>query len=203
MPPSSVVPPDPSRVGRPLGAYAGLIGLYNTLLALFLVATRLSGRALPVRVEARDVLLIGAATQQLSRLLTRDKITTVVRAPFTVVEGEADEPGELEEVAAGRGWWRAVGELLTCPYCITAWIASLLTCGLVAAPRETRLVSSIFASVAVSDFLNHLYRASLGMADKLQSTPEVKSAVAADAGGAGGDAEPAPATVGQMRRLAA
>ncbi|CAA9278973.1 MAG: hypothetical protein AVDCRST_MAG77-3696 [uncultured Chloroflexi bacterium] len=160
---------DVSRAGRPLGAYAGLITTYNSLFALFLIAMRLSGRRLPASVATQDVLLIGAATQQLSRLVTRDKITTVVRAPFTVVEREADEPGELEEVAVGHGWRRAVGELLTCPYCITAWIASLLACGLATAPRETRLVTGIFASVAVSDFLNHLYRASIGLADRLQA----------------------------------
>ncbi|MGZ3146999.1 DUF1360 domain-containing protein [Lentzea chajnantorensis] len=56
----------------------------------------------------------------------------------------------------------AIGELLTCPFCIGVWAASGLTAGLVFAPRLTRLVSTALTAVAASDVLNVLY-------DKLKS----------------------------------
>jgi hypothetical protein len=191
-PSTSHTSPDTLRSGWPLGAYAALIAAFNGLLALFFAGMQRAGRPLPARIPTQDVVLLGTATQQLSRLLTRDKITTVVRAPFTTVEGPAEEPGELEEVPAGTGLRRAVGELLTCPYCVTAWIASLLTCGLAARPRETRLVASIFAAVAVSDLLNFFYRAALGLADRLQ-----------DRNGGGGQTSPDPVTEPATAPLAA
>jgi hypothetical protein len=157
-----------TRAERPHGAYPALIAAFHALFLLFLAGMRRAGRPLPERVEARDVVLVGAATQQLSRVLTRDTITTVVRAPFTTVEGPAVAPGELAEAAVGSGWRRAVGELLTCPYCNSAWIASALTCGLAAAPRQTRLVSAVFAAVTIADFLNLLYRAAVGLGERLE-----------------------------------
>ena len=38
---------------------------------------------LPERFGAGDALLLGAATAQLSRLLAKDRVTSVLRAPFT------------------------------------------------------------------------------------------------------------------------
>jgi hypothetical protein len=49
---------------------------------------------------------------------------------------------------------RALGELVTCPYCLGVWVASGLSYALVLFPRETRLVTTIFGSQAVADFLN-------------------------------------------------
>jgi hypothetical protein len=49
---------------------------------------------------------------------------------------------------------RVLGELLTCPYCIGLWITSALAYGQVRFPRETRFFTGIFASYALTDFLN-------------------------------------------------
>ena len=51
----------------------------------------------------------------------------------------------------------AIGDLITCPYCMGPWIASALVFAHNAAPRATRLLCSIFALTAASDFLNQLY----------------------------------------------
>lgn len=54
---------------------------------------------------------------------------------------------------------RAVGDLMTCPYCSGPWIAGALMAGLLAAPRAARTVIRLFAMVAVSDFLHRAYEA--------------------------------------------
>lgn len=61
-----------------------------------------------------DLLLYGLATEHLSRLVTKDLVTSVLRSPFTGFEGTAGE-GEVNKAAKGHGTRHAVGELLTCP----------------------------------------------------------------------------------------
>ena len=53
-----------------------------------------------------------------------------------------------------EGFARAVGELVTCPYCIGLWVASGLSYGQVLFPRETRFATAIFSAHALADFLN-------------------------------------------------
>jgi hypothetical protein len=143
---------------RPLGGYAVLMGTYSTALAGAALALRARGRPLPERVGAGDVLLIGIATHKISRLIAKDKVTSFLRAPFTRFEG-AGGPGEVEEQPRGHGMRLAVGELLVCPYCLAQWVGTGLTLGLVAAPRQTRLLSTMFVAHTVSDFLQAAYRA--------------------------------------------
>ena len=47
------------------------------------MAARRSGRELPERVDAADLLLTGLATHKLSRLVAKDRIMSFARAPFT------------------------------------------------------------------------------------------------------------------------
>jgi hypothetical protein len=65
--------------------------------------------------------------------------------------------GEVEEEARGEGLQEAVGDLITCPYCIAPWIASAMVFASTRAPRATRVIGGIFAITAGSDFLNRLY----------------------------------------------
>jgi hypothetical protein len=69
-----------------------------------------------------------------------------MRAPVTRDE-DAQEP-EREGMA------RALGELVTCPYCTGLWVSAGLTGALALRPRETRLVTTVFEAQAVADFLN-------------------------------------------------
>ena len=96
------------------------------------------------------------ATHKLSRTLAKDRVTSAVRAPFTRFEGDAG-PGEVSEVARGRGLRRAVGELLVCPYCLGLWIAAALTAGLLVAPRATRWGASVLVALTGSDLLQIAY----------------------------------------------
>ena len=65
-----------------------------------LAALHRSGRELPERVGLGDVVLVATATQKLSRLITRDRVTSFLRAPFTRYQ-EAAGHGEVEEAARG------------------------------------------------------------------------------------------------------
>lgn len=143
---------------RPLAGYGVLVGAFNAIFMGSLVALRRSGRPLPERIGAADLLLIGAATHKASRLIAKDKVTSALRAPFTEFE-QLGGPGEVEERPRGSGVRYALGELLVCPYCLGQWVASAFALGLVAAPRGTRLVASIFTATAISDFLQVAYKA--------------------------------------------
>jgi hypothetical protein len=137
---------------RPLAAYGGLVGLFNAAFAGFLLGAKRSGLPIPERVGLADVLLLGVATYKLSRLLARDTVTSVLRAPFTEFEGSAGN-GEVNEKPRGTGLQHALGELLTCPFCLGQWVAAGFGYSLVFAPRTTRLVASIFAMLTLADFL--------------------------------------------------
>ena len=113
-------------------------------------------KLLPRRVAPYDIALIGLATHRLTRIVTRDKVAEPIRSPFTEYQGPAGA-GEVNERARGRGLRRAIGTLLTCQYCAGPWIASALFAALVARPRETRVVASMLAATAVSDFTHQAY----------------------------------------------
>lgn len=59
----------------------------------------------------------------------------------------------------GTGLRKAIGDLVTCPWCTGPWVAGALMAGLVSRPRATRVIAGGFAAVAVSDFLHHAYQA--------------------------------------------
>ena len=132
----------------PRGDYAALVALFNGLLATSLLAHKCSREPLPERVEPKDLALFALATQKLSRVITKDKVTSAFRAPFTEVEGKGG-PGEVEERAKGHGLRRAIGELLTCPFCLGTWIASGFIYGLMTTGDPIRLMTSIGSQMAI------------------------------------------------------
>ena len=68
-------------------------------------------------------MLLGAATAKLSRLVAKDRVLAVVRAPFTRFD-EDTQRGEVSESARGTGVQRALGELLVCEYCLAQWVSA-------------------------------------------------------------------------------
>ena len=142
---------------RPLGGYAVLMATFGAASAGFAAWLRASGRELPERPSAGDLALITVATHKASRLLAKDRVTSAIRAPFTEFEGAAG-PGEVSENARGRGFRRAVGELIICPYCLGAWIAGAFAAGLIVAPRPTRWVAGVLTVVFGSDVLQIAYK---------------------------------------------
>jgi hypothetical protein len=140
---------------RPLLAYGVLVALFNAAFVAFLVLAGRRGR-LPERYDTRDLVLLGVATFRLSRLLTKDRVTSGLRAPFTRFEDDTGH-GEVEESARGTGARRAIGELLVCPYCLSQWIAAALVAGLAIAPRVTRAVAAIFTVAGLSSIVQLAY----------------------------------------------
>jgi hypothetical protein len=138
-----------------LAEYAALLGFFVASVAVLTGAAVKQDR-LPKRFGPLDLALLGIATHKLSRIVAKDRITGVLRAPFVCYIRSAGA-GEVEEEPRGHGMQRGIGNLISCPYCMAPWCATALGFGLVFAPRVTRLFGAIFASVAVSDFLSRAY----------------------------------------------
>ncbi len=134
---------EPAASARPLPEYATLVTVFSAALGGFLVLGR---NRVPERIGLGDLARVGVASYKIGRLVAKDEVTSWVRAPVTRDE-DAQEP-EREGMA------RALGELVTCPYCIGLWVSAGLTAALAVRPRETRLVTTVFAAQAVADFLN-------------------------------------------------
>lgn len=141
----------------PIEGYAAMIAAFSASLLFITGAARASGR-LPKRLPLRDVLLLGVATHELSRTITRARVTIPLRVPFTHYEG-SDGAGQVREEPRGRGLRRAIGSMLTCQFCTGPWVALGLGAALLCFPRGTRFASGIFAMAAVSDFLHQGYAA--------------------------------------------
>jgi hypothetical protein len=143
---------------RPLKGYALVMATFATAVAAVAGVARLTGRRLPQRPAAGDLALLAVATHKISRLVTKDAITSPLRAPFTRFDGAAGE-AELNESPRGHGARHALGELLTCPFCTDVWVAGSLAAGLVFAPQLTRFGMGVASAVAGSDFLHLAYDA--------------------------------------------
>ncbi|WP_246158963.1 DUF1360 domain-containing protein [Catellatospora sichuanensis] len=142
---------------RPLKGYGTLLGAYGAIVAGLALVVRASRRELP-RPTVGDVALLAVATHKASRLLTKDAVTSPLRAPSTRYDKPAGEGEVCEQVHDGAGQVRhAVGELVSCPFCLSVWTATTLTAGLVLAPGLTRLVATALSAVAGADFLQLAY----------------------------------------------
>jgi hypothetical protein len=140
---------------KPFGGYAILTSTFNAGLATALVVAARRGR-LPERLSVDDVVRMGFATHKLARVMTKDAVTSFMRAPFVHLE-EQSGANSLEESARGQGLRRSIGELLSCPECTGQWVAGGPLAGLLHAPRTTRAVTSLYTALAVADLLQFAY----------------------------------------------
>ena len=140
----------------PLGSYALLMGVYGSALAGYFAWRGGGGRRAFPRMDAGDVALFGLATHKITRIIARDFVTAPVRAPFTRFENK-ERAGEVNEKSRGSGLRQAVGDLVSCTFCLGPWVGGALACLHAVRPRETRLVASIFALTTLSDFLHRSY----------------------------------------------
>ena len=145
---------DRRRDPRPLGGFAALVGIYGAAVTTAALLARKKG--IPERFTPWDLLLLGIATHKISRRVSKDSVMSPLRAPFAEFKEPAGS-GEVNEEVEGSGFQKAVGELITCPFCIGQWVATALVFGLAFAPRATRLLAGVFASAAVADFLQLAY----------------------------------------------
>ena len=64
-----------------LAEYAALLGFYITSMAV-LTGVALERDRLPKKFGLLDLALLGIATHKLSRIIAKDRITGILRAPF-------------------------------------------------------------------------------------------------------------------------
>lgn len=144
-----------AEADAPLANYAVLALSFGAALCAGLLSAWRRGR-LPEQIEPRDIVVLGVATHKLSRLLTKDAVTGFIRAPFVRLE-EKSGTNSLRETPRGRGLRRSIGELLSCPECADQWVAGALVVGLLHAPRITRVLAGLYASLAIGDLLQYVY----------------------------------------------
>lgn len=158
---------------RPLAGDLGAMGVYLGLVSAGAAAVRAGGRELPSRIPVGDVALLTVATFRLARRIAKDPVTSPLRAPFTTFEGPSGHAEVAEEVREHGGAKHAVGELLTCPFCLAQWVATGLVFGYATAPRATRLAALTMTMVAGSDVLQFVYDAiQNGSLDPEEHEPE-------------------------------
>jgi hypothetical protein len=87
--------------------------------------------------QPRDLVLGGAATYRLARLVTEDEITRPLREKI------------LERSNGGR-----LAYFITCPWCVSFWAGGLLAAGLTTVPRVTRAAAAALAWSAAAGFLS-------------------------------------------------
>jgi hypothetical protein len=142
---------------RPLGAYLAVLGIYSSVVLLTALIAAASGRRLPERWRSQDLVTVMLGSQKLSRTLSKDAVTSPIRAPFAYYAG-AGGPAEVhEETRTSSPLRHTVGELLTCPFCLDMWVATAFVIGLIFAPRLTRLIAGSFTALSGADFLQLAY----------------------------------------------
>jgi len=142
---------------RPLGGYLAVLASYSLVVAAATVLAVVSGRRLPTRWRVQDLVTVTLGTHKLSRTLTKDAVTSPLRAPFTRYAGSGGPAEVKEEVRRESSLQHSLGELLTCPFCLDMWVATGFAIGLVFAPRFTRLIAGVFTVLAGADFLQLAY----------------------------------------------
>jgi hypothetical protein len=160
---------------RPLAGYSALSAIFAVAFAGGLRTAYRRRGGLPARYRVSDVVMAGIATHKLTRRITKDKVTGVIRAPFVRFVEPAGH-GEVCEVPRGEGLRLAIGELLVCPYCLGQWVTAGFGIGMVGAPEATRLVSFMYTAEAISDFLQLAYRSAEDGSDRLAGTNPSRAA---------------------------
>ena len=135
-----------------LAEYAFMLAFYVASVAA-VTGIAIESDRLPKKPSLLDLALLGVATHKLSRIIAKDRITGILRAPFVNYIRSAGH-GEVEEEPRGRGIQRGIGQLVSCPYCMAPWCATALAFGFIFAPRATRFLAGILATVTISDFLH-------------------------------------------------
>jgi hypothetical protein len=108
------------------------------------------------RYELQDVVLGGLATHKFTRLVSKDGVSTPIRAPFTEFDEEAGS-AEVSEHPRGEHAQHTIGELLVCPFCLAPWVAGGYVAALTLSPRLARAWAATFSIVGASDFLQQAY----------------------------------------------
>ena len=139
-----------------LAARSGALVAYGLYVGA-LVAGSKSRRHDPSRYDMRDLLLGGLATHKFARLITKSSVAAPLRAPFTEFE-ECSGPSEHNERPRHDSHARhAIGELLTCPFCLGVWVGTGYVASLAMAPKAARAWAAVFTVTGIADTMQHVY----------------------------------------------
>jgi hypothetical protein len=92
---------------RPLGGYLAILTIYGIAVGIASVLAAATGRKLPIRWRLQDLITVTLGTHKLSRTLSKDAVTSPLRAPFTQYSG-----------TGARGSMKKSGMIASCD---TAW----------------------------------------------------------------------------------
>lgn len=138
----------------PLGGYLILMATYA---ATFATLMRVIEKKQIETPTGFDFALTAIASYKLSRVVTMSFIGSPIRAPFTT-RGQSLLGGEVQDHSRGHGLQRAVGNLLTCPFCFSVWSSTAFAFGHVLFPRSTKQATTILSIAAIGDILHTGYR---------------------------------------------
>lgn len=142
---------------RPQKSYALIIAAYLSLFGMVAAMVSRNGRHRNETPPVRDIALIGIATYRLSRLISYDRVTSVLRRPF-VEEGRGEESLEgTKQQPKGIGLQRALGELLTCSWCTSIWSGTFNVAAYTIFPRVGRLFLMVLAASGISEILDPIF----------------------------------------------
>ncbi|MGW0908596.1 DUF1360 domain-containing protein [Streptomyces sp. NPDC002853] len=137
---------------RQLRGHAGAVVAFAAYTAAWGAVVARRKTDLPDRHEPLDILLTATAVFRLSRLLSKGTVTSPLRALFTRYES-ATGPAEVSESPRGGIRRSTVGELVTCPFCLSVWVTTTLTGAHLLWPGATRTVTGGLTTLAISDTL--------------------------------------------------
>ncbi|MEI7031865.1 DUF1360 domain-containing protein [Streptomyces pratensis] len=135
---------------HPLAGHLGALAAFGAYTAAWGAVVGVRRVALPDRHQPLDLLMTAAAVFRLGRLLSKGSVTSPLRAPFTRYEGSAG-PAEVKESPRGGLIRSTVGELATCPFCLSVWLTTTFTGAHLLWPRATRAVTGGVTALAVAD----------------------------------------------------
>jgi hypothetical protein len=136
--------------------YLGALTAFGASVLTVTLAGRVRGAELPERFGIADLALGAVATHKFTRILAKDAVTTPIRAPFTEFEKPLGS-GEVQDRPKVGHPAHALGELITCPFCLAPWTATAYVAALALAPRAARAWAAVFAVVGGADALQHAY----------------------------------------------
>ncbi|MFJ6698252.1 DUF1360 domain-containing protein [Streptomyces sp. NPDC091272] len=144
------------REERHLGRHLGAVAAFGAYTAAWGAAVAVRKAKLPERPDPQGLLLTATAVFRLSRLLSKGSVTSPLRAPFTRYES-ATGPAEVAESPRGDGIRATVGELATCPFCLSVWLTTTFTGAQLLWPRATRTVTGGLTALAAADTMQLAY----------------------------------------------
>jgi hypothetical protein len=148
--------PDSPHDHERIAGYLTVMSVFGSVVAGTATWARRRGYGLAPSYALGDLALGAIATHKFSRLLSKEGVTTPLRAPFTEWQ-ENIGSAEVHETPRPEPVRHVVGELLTCPFCLAPWIATVYVAMLTVAPPVARAWAAVFGIVAGSDFLQHAY----------------------------------------------